>query len=83
MSKNRKQKNLMYLGPSITGIVRHSTIFKNGILPKKLSECVEEFPAMNKLFVSMEDIPKATKELNMEQSAMRTIYSQAVKKFNK
>lgn len=77
----KKQSNLMYLGPTITGVVRHSTIFKNGVLPKKLTECVEQFPAMKKLIVSMEDIPAVTKELNKEQSALGTIYSQATKKF--
>lgn len=79
----KKQSNLMYLGPTITGVVRHSTIFKNGVLPKKLTECVEQFPAMKKLIVPMEDIPAVTKELNKEQSALGTIYSQAAKKFNK
>ena len=79
----KKQSNLMYLGPTITGVVRHSTIFKNGVLPKKLNECVEQFPAMKKLLVSMEEIPAVTKELNKEQSALGTIYAQVAKKFNK
>ena len=79
----KKQGNLMYLGPTIVGVVRHSTIFKNGVLPQKLNKCVEEFPAMKKLFVSMEELPTATKELNKDQSALGTIYSQVNKKFNK
>lgn len=79
----KKQGNQMYLGPTITGVVRHSTIFKNGILPQKLNKCVEEFPAMKKLFVSMEELPTATKELNKDQSALGTIYAQVNKKFNK
>lgn len=79
----KKQGNLMYLGPTITGVVRHSTIFKNGVLPQKLNECVEEFPAMKRLLVAMGDIPKATKEIVKEQSALATIYAQVDKKFNK
>lgn len=79
----KKQGNQMYLGPSIAGVVRHSTIFKNGILPQKLTKCVEEFPAMKKLLVSMEEIPVVTKELMKEQSALATIYAQTDKKFNK
>ena len=82
-STAKKQGNLMYLGPTITGVVRHSTIFKNGVLPQKLNKCVEEFPAMKRLLVSMEDISKATKELVKEQSALATIYAQTDKKFNK
>lgn len=79
----KKQSNLMYLGPTITGVVRQSTIFKNGVLPKKLNECVEKFPAMRKLLVPMDEVPMVTKELNKEQSALGTIYSQVAKKFNK
>ena len=76
-----KQGNLMYLGPTITGVVRHSTIFKNGVLPQKVKECVEQFPVMKKLFVPLEGIPAAVKELEKEQSALGTIYSQTAKKF--
>lgn len=79
----KKQGNLIYLGPTITGVVRHSTIFKNGVLPQKLNKCVEEFPAMKKLLVSMDEISKVTKELMKEQSAVATIYAQVDKKFNK
>ena len=80
-SAAKKQSNLVYLGPTITGVVRHSTIFKNGVLPQKLSECVTEFPLMKKLLVPVSDIAAATKELNKEQSVLGTIYSQTAKKF--
>ena len=77
----KKQSNLVYLGPTITGVVRHSTIFKNGVLPQKLSECVAEFPLMKKLLVPVNDNTAATKELNKEQSVLGTIYTQTAKKF--
>lgn len=80
-STAKKQGNLMYLGPTIVGVIRHSTIYKNGVLPDKVNECVEQFPIMKKLFVSMEELPGAVKELKKEQSALRTIYSQTAKKF--
>lgn len=79
----KKAGNLMYLGPTITGVVRHSTVFKDGVLPQKVNECVEQLPIMKKLFVTMEELPKASKELKKEQSALKTIYSQVAKKFNK
>lgn len=78
----KTQGNLMYLGPTITGVVRNSTVFKDGVLPQKVKECIEQYPAMEKLFVSTKNIPAAVKELNKKQSAMSTIYSQVAKKFN-
>ena len=75
--------NLMYLGPTIIGVIRHSTIFKGGALPEKAKECVKQFPMMKKLFIPIEELPQAVKELSKEQSALGTIYSQTAKKFIK
>ena len=77
----KEQASLMYLGPTITGVVRHSTNFKNGVLPEKVKKCVEQFPVMKKLFVPVAEMPAAIKELSKEQSALKTIYSQVAKKF--
>lgn len=77
----KTQGDLMYLGPTITGVVRHSTIFKNGVFTKKVSECVEQYPAMKKLFVEADGISNAVKELRKDQSYLKTIYSQVAKKF--
>lgn len=79
--EKKKQGNLMYLGPTITGVVRHSTVFKEGILPKKVKECIEQLPMMEKLFVPLDGISKATKELKKEQSVLGTIYTQVANKF--
>lgn len=75
------QSSLMYLGPTITGVVRHSTNFKNGALPQKVRECIDQFPVMQKLFVPLAEMPATIKELNKEQSALKTIYHQVAKKF--
>lgn len=77
----KKQGNLMYLGPTIVGVVRHSVVFKDGVLPEKVKNCIKELPMMEKLFVDVEKIPEAIKELNKKQSALGTIYTQVKKKF--
>lgn len=79
--EKKTRNDLMYLGPTITGVIRYSTIFKNGVLPKKVNECVEQYPAMKKLFVAVGEIPAAVKELRKEQSVLKTIHSQVSKKF--
>lgn len=82
VTEKKKQGNVMYLGPTITGVIRHSINFKDGVLPDKVKECVDQFPAMKQLFVSTDEIPAAVKELSKAQSALKTIYSQVSKKFN-
>lgn len=71
----------MYLGPTIVGVIRHSTVFKEGVLPEKVQECVKQLPMMEKLFVSIGDIPEAVKEINKNESVFRTIYVQVTNNF--
>lgn len=79
--KIKKAVDLMYLGPTIVGVARHSTVFKDGRLPAKAQACINELPMMAKLFVPLSDMPEAIKELNKDQSVLRTVYSQVLKKF--
>lgn len=74
--------NLMYLGPSLMGIIKHSTVFHNGILPDKVQKCCVDYPPMKRLFVPLNGVPAAVKELGKEQSVLGTICSQVLKKFS-
>lgn len=77
----KKVQDVMYLGPSIVGVIRHSTVFKDGVLPQKTQECIKKLPMMEKLFVPLADMPAAVKELNT-QSVLSTVYAQVVKEFS-
>ena len=74
--KQQSREAVMYLGPTIVGVIRHSTVFKEGILPEKVQECIKQLPMMERLFVPIGDIPEAVKEINKNQSVLRTIYVQ-------
>lgn len=74
--KQKSREAVMYLGPTIVGVIRHSTVFKEGILPEKVQECIKQLPMMERLFVPIGDIPEAVKEINRNQSVLRTIYVQ-------
>lgn len=73
--------NKMYIGPTIKGVARHSTTFKDGVLPEKAKKCIEEFPAMERLFVKLDELPEAVRELRKDQGVLKTIYTQVAKKF--
>lgn len=79
--KQEKKENLVYLGPTITGVVRHSAVFENGVLPERTQKCVAEFPMMERLFVQLDEMPEAVKELRKEQSVLSTIYKQIANKY--
>lgn len=79
--KQEKKGNLVYLGPTITGVVRHSAVFEDGVLPERTQKCVAEFPMMERLFVQIDEMPEAVKELRKEQSVLSTIYKQTANKY--
>lgn len=80
--KPEKKGDLAYLGPTITGAARHGTVFKNGILPEKAQECIAELPQMFRLFVGVDKMPEAIRELKKKQSTLRAVYDQTVAHFN-
>ena len=79
--KQKSREAVMYLGPTIVGVIRHSTVFKEGVLPEKVQGCVKQLPMMERLFVPIGDIPEAVKEINKNQSVLRTIYVQVTNNF--
>lgn len=79
--KEEQKSNVMYIGPTIPGVARYSTVYKNGVLPEKLKECIKEFPAMARLLVKIEDMPEAVKKLNEKNSVLSTISAQVKNKF--
>lgn len=81
-AKVRKKGDVMYLGPTIAGAARHGTVFRNGILPKGAQVCIAELPMLERLFVEVEKVPDAVKELRKSQSALGTVYAQTEAHFN-
>ena len=81
VKKSEGPGNLMYLGPSLIGIIRHSTVFKDGVLPDKVKKCCDEYPPMKKLFIPLDGIAAASKELGKEQSVLGAICTQVSKRF--
>ncbi len=81
-TKARKKANLVYLGPTIIGAMRHGTTFKDGELPENAQECLKEFPAMERLLVEVDEMPGAVTELRKRQSVLETVYKQTEEHFS-
>lgn len=81
--KQEKKGNTVYLGPTITGVIKHSTVFQNGILPEKAQKCVADFPMMRRLIVNMDEMADAVKELHKQQSALSAIYAKTAQRFSR
>ena len=79
--KTNPKVDVMYLGPTISGVVKYSTVFKNGVFTKNVREYMEQMPCMKELFVPLGELPNAINELNKEKSVLKAIYMQVAKKF--
>ncbi len=77
------KSNLVYVGPTIVGVIKHGEVFEKGILPDKAKECLTELPAMEKLFVTEEKFPEAVKELRRKQSLLNAICGETIFKFQR
>lgn len=71
-------KQLMYMGPSIPGIVKSKTVFIGG-LPKDLTAVAEKVPAVNKLLVPVDRITETTKSLSEQGSVESVSYNKILK----
>ena len=77
-----KKENTIYIGPTITGVVKKFTEFQDGEITAAAREKVNDFPAMERLFVPVSEMPAAVKELS-GKSALASIYAQTAQKYNK
>ena len=77
------KENLMYIGDTIPGVVRHSTVYADGILIPAIDKCIEAYPSMAKLFVKIDDIPDALKQVKKEYSPLYVINKEAASKFTR
>lgn len=78
----QRSGNMMYIGPTINGVVRHSTVFANGKLPAHVQKRVEECPMMAQLFVKIDVLPERIKDLNKKTGRLYEIYVNVAEKFN-
>ena len=67
----------MYIGPSIPGVVKNSTVFI-GDLPKRLTEVSQQVPSIQNLVVPIERITEAKKALSQKGSVEDVSYERIV-----
>lgn len=67
------KEHVVYLGPTVKGIVESGAAFTNG-LPKKFKEFAEENPIVHELIVPISNLADARKELRSENSPMAVFF---------
>ena len=60
---NTKRETVMYIGPTVRGVVINGTLFKDGKLPALVEKRTEEMPVLQSLFVPVSKLAEAQREL--------------------
>lgn len=76
--KNQDKRILVYLGPSVFGVIQNGTAFRGG-LPPKVQALAEARPILKELFVPAGELAKAQLELRRSGSRLWMCYQEAVK----
>ena len=80
MSKTKiqsKVETVVYIGPTILGVVAKNTFFNNG-LSTELTTAIKEIPVIGKLVVPISDYPKAMAQINKKEGVTYSFYQKAL-----
>lgn len=68
-------KHVMYLGPAIPGLVKKNAVFKDG-LPAMAEKRAETDKSFARLFIPVEKVFEAKKQLSTEGSLLAASYTE-------
>lgn len=71
----KQNESLMYLGPTIRGVVKHGAIF-TGKIPGTLDEFRKKKPIINNLIVPLSELLEAKKALSEEGTIEHVAFKQ-------
>jgi|GEM_PF-982940 hypothetical protein len=77
------KENLMYVGSTIPGLVRFSTVFAEGKLPQNVADAIEKYPLFKRLFVPIDEMVSALKDVKKDKSPLNVINKEAANKFTR
>lgn len=64
----KENKKVMYLGPTIRGVVKNGAVFEGGI-PKNLEKIAGKKPIIQNLIVPLENIVDVSRNIRVEGTA--------------
>lgn len=70
---NKKELSVMYLGPTIRGVVKHGAVFSGGI-PRRLEKLAGNKPIVNQLIIPLTDIVKVKNAIDTEGTVEAVAY---------
>ena len=69
----KTESPVMYLGPTIRGVVKHGAVFNGGI-PERLGKLAGKKPVVKQLIVPLPDIVKVKTAIDTEGTAEAVAY---------
>lgn len=74
--KEGKRRKLVYVGPTIPGVIAKGVVL-TGTIPGKVVEMLQRYGYMENLFVSLNDVAAANREIAGKSGAYYEFYQKA------
>lgn len=71
------KSKVIYIGPTVQGVVRHGEVFSGGI-PQHLQKLANAKPMIQNLIVPLSGLEKAVKESDTEGEALAVAYDRVL-----
>ena len=71
--KKEPAKTVIYVGPNIGHELQRFRVFRGGI-PTTLTPLIEEKPTLKGLFIDVDQLPQAVRDLRDPNSTISTLY---------
>lgn len=69
----------VYCGPTIPGVARQYTTYKDGVLPGLLTEAIKGKPVLESLVVPLKELPEVRRQFVAGAGRYYSLYCQALK----
>ncbi|WP_167955127.1 hypothetical protein [Anaerosporobacter faecicola] len=70
----REPKQVIYIGPTIPGVIKNNTIFNNGV-DQRVSERIKSQPELGGLLIDIEGLSDAQRQIALKKGAYYSLYS--------
>lgn len=79
VKKMIKQKKIVYVGPTLTGVAKEGTIYLNGVTPQ-LEEARRKLPEIEEFVIPLAEYEEVKRRIRDPQDALSQIYQDILRK---
>lgn len=73
-AEKKETKQIIYVGPTIPGVIKSNTIFNNGV-GDRVAERIKQQPELGGLLIDINNLSDAQRQIALKKGAYYSLYS--------